>query len=163
MSNANVSDAKRLTARKRARWVVYPALVAVTVLVFAVSALFYLGTFSRLRDRAVTPQERQAVARLSQASGVPASQMRITASPEAYATPQTYAVWWQAIRGGDWRGQARMQRAGRVISLPAGTPIWYQPLAGRSGLTPVRLLGSKYAGRTYWVEGDYLSPHRQMA
>lgn len=50
-----------------------------------------------------------------------------------------------------------MRRTGGIITLPAGTLVRYWSLLGSEGRRPVRLMGSKYIRRTYWVQNDCLN------
>jgi hypothetical protein len=147
MSNSNVSQTKQLAAHKKARWIIYPGLAIITVLLFGVCGLFFLGSFAHLRNP--TPP---AIMRLMQARS---HAINASASSKVsigiYSTPQAYTAYWQAMRSGNQQQRLQLEQTGRVLALPAGTLIWYQPLTESGTLTPVHLIGSKYIGRTYWV------------
>lgn len=147
MSDTTVTDDKRKRSRRRIRWVIYPSLVVIVIFLFGVCALFYLGTFSHLR---IPP----AATRALQARG-----LSVGSDPSltVYANPQTYAVYWGALRSGNLQQRLQLEQSGRVIALPQGTLIWYQPKPERGRLTPVHLIGSRYIGRTYWVTNSDFS------
>ena len=147
MSNANVSDDKRRASRQRIRWVIYPSLAVCVTLILGVCALFYFGTFSRLRHN-FSPKVTEALRVRRLALPVPADPDQY---PMVYANPQAYAAYWRASRSGNLPQRLQLEHTGRVLSLPEGTVIWYQPRTANGVLTPVHLIGSRYLGRIYWA------------
>lgn len=154
MLNNIMSADKAKVVGRRLRWIIYSSLVVIVPLVLGVCALSFFGTFSRLRNKPISPQIIKLLRAQTLALNIPFNPDPYVT---VYATPQDYGAYWRALRNGNQKQRLQLEHSGRVISLPGETAVWYQPMRVSGVLTPVRLIGSKHIGRTYWVASGGLS------